>query len=415
MIHARVWESIHVSPTERNLATDAAFRRQAREFAKSLRLQQSATMRAGKIAAEWLEHYSRTRNAEILANALFSVTGVRVTGRTLRNYRDIYLTAELYKSRSRRKKSGNDFHFQTVASTHLLVVARADLTDAQKIRVINAIEMKRLTVSKTKALVARTVVEANRQSAAVNMPRTGPRVIQGDAIDIVAQTAPDNIHHLMVDWQWDNTGVWRESMAAGPVHRPDDPIDHLCRYLEAARPHLNKNGIVWIFSKATAFPGGQLGLPWAVQKTANRLNLRYCSEFISPHRVAGYRNTDSFLATAHTPIHPYVTTEFDLGQMEHASTVGRPWTSPNHVSQHSSGKPHHPYEKPVELFENLIRLGVPGGLVFDGFAGSGSSAVAAIRSGCSYLGAEMQPHFVRIANQAIANAIADQGTTICAS
>lgn len=95
--------------------------------------------------------------------------------------------------------------------------------------------------------------------------------------------------------------------------------------------------------------------------------------------------------------------------MEFATTVGQPRTSPNHISQLAPGKERHPYEKPVELFEDLIRLGTPGGLVFDGFSGSGASGVAAVRCGCSFFGAEIQRNYVQMANRAIADAIAQCG------
>ena len=63
---------------------------------------------------------------------------------------------------------------------------------------------------------------------------------------------------------------------------------------------------------------------------------------------------------------------------------------------------------PVGVFEDLMRFGTPGGFVFDGFAGSGASGVAAIRCGCSFLGAEMQSYYARLANHAIAGAVAEK-------
>lgn len=392
-----------------SLVKNPVFRKQARSFAKWYSLQRTAALEAGKIAAEWMERYSRTRNAARLADALFDVTGVRVTGRTLRNYRDIYVTAEMYRQRSRRAKSGNDFHFRHVGPTHLLAVARTKLPGAVKVRILNEIERENLTVLRTKARLAQLVIEAERAKQTVKCPRNGPRVVRGDAIDVVKTLPPRSIHQLFCDWQWDNSGVWRESMTAGPVYRPDDPIDHLCRFLTAARPQMRCACIVWIFSKATAFEDGQIGLPWKVQQVAHDLGLRYCSEYIAPHKVSGYQSKDSFLSTAHTPIHPYVPEDFDLPRMEFANTVGQPRTSPNHISQLTPGKERHPYEKPVELFEDLIRMGTPGGLVFDGFAGSGASGAAAVRCGCSFLGSEMQPQYVRMANRTIADAIARQG------
>lgn len=392
----------------KDLIIDPVFRKQARAFAKWHRLQRTAVLQAGKIAAEWLEHYSRERNAERLADALHEVTGVRVTGRTIRNYRDIYVMADLFRRRSRRPKCGNDFHICFATPTHLLIIGRAKLPDDAKVKLIREIDRDRLTIPRTKARLTELILQANRRKAAVTSRRDGPRVVKGDAIDIVKSVPAQSIHHLFADWQWNNAGVWREALTAGPVHRPDDPVEHLCGFLRAARSRMHRNCIVWIFSKVTAFEGGQIGLPFVVQQTAYELGLRYSSEYVAPHRIAGYHNADSFLATAHTPIHPFVPQEFDLPQMDFARTVGTARTSPNHISQLNPGKERHPYEKPVELFEDLIRLGTPGGVVFDGFCGSGASGVAAIRCGCSFLGSEMQSHYVRVANEAIASAVVEK-------
>ena len=168
---------------------------------------------------------------------------------------------------------------------------------------------------------------------------------------------------------------------------------------------MHRNCIVWIFSKTTAFDDGQIGLPWKVQQVAHDLGLRYCSEYIAPYTVPAYQSKNSFLSTAHTPIHPFVPEDFDLPRMAFTKTVGQDRTSPNHISQAKPGKERHPYEKPVGLFEDLIRCGTPNGFVFDGFAGSGASGVAAIRCGNSFLGAEMQQVYVQMANRAIAAAI----------
>ncbi len=61
----------------------------------------------------------------------------------------------------------------------------------------------------------------------------------------------------------------------------------------------------------------------------------------------------------------------------------------------------------MAMFEELLAMGTPGGLVFDAFAGSGAAGIAAVRCGHPYLGAEMIAHYVRAANRAIANALAE--------
>ena len=57
------------------------------------------------------------------------------------------------------------------------------------------------------------------------------------------------------------------------------------------------------------------------------------------------------------------------------------------ISQEAqSGQKHHPCQKPVDITERIIRTHTnPGGLVVDFFAGSGSTGVAAIRAGRSFI------------------------------
>jgi DNA modification methylase len=58
----------------------------------------------------------------------------------------------------------------------------------------------------------------------------------------------------------------------------------------------------------------------------------------------------------------------------------------------------HPTQKPLLLCERLVKhFSNPGDLVFVPFAGSGSECVAAARLGRRYLGAELNPEYVKIA------------------
>ena len=57
----------------------------------------------------------------------------------------------------------------------------------------------------------------------------------------------------------------------------------------------------------------------------------------------------------------------------------------------------HPTEKPIGLLLDLLKIGRPGGMVLDPFAGSGTTGAAALRSGCSFLGCEMSAEYHAIA------------------
>ncbi len=60
--------------------------------------------------------------------------------------------------------------------------------------------------------------------------------------------------------------------------------------------------------------------------------------------------------------------------------------------------------KPIKLMQWLCALvgGQPGSLILDPFLGSGTTGIAALREGFSFLGCEMSPAFVRIAEARIA-------------
>jgi site-specific DNA-methyltransferase (adenine-specific) len=69
----------------------------------------------------------------------------------------------------------------------------------------------------------------------------------------------------------------------------------------------------------------------------------------------------------------------------------------------------HPAEKPVELLEKLIiKHGRKGDLVLDPFTGSGSTAVASRHLGRNFIGFDLNPDYVKIANQRMQEARENQ-------
>ena len=64
----------------------------------------------------------------------------------------------------------------------------------------------------------------------------------------------------------------------------------------------------------------------------------------------------------------------------------------------------HQTAKPVELIQYLIRTySNAGDLVFDGFAGGGSTCIAAIREKRNFIGIELDDEYFRLANERIIN------------
>lgn len=84
----------------------------------------------------------------------------------------------------------------------------------------------------------------------------------------------------------------------------------------------------------------------------------------------------------------------------HSHSDGRVWDIPGSHSKPRQN--HHPTVKPVALMQWLCRLITPpGGLVLDPFTGSGSTGIAALREGFSFLGIEREADYVEIARARI--------------
>jgi site-specific DNA-methyltransferase (adenine-specific) len=79
----------------------------------------------------------------------------------------------------------------------------------------------------------------------------------------------------------------------------------------------------------------------------------------------------------------------------------------------SDRKSGHEAEKPVELMRRAIRLLVPAGsVILDPFAGSGTTGVAAIAEGCSFIGIEREATYVAFARKRIVDAQAQTALAV---
>lgn len=79
----------------------------------------------------------------------------------------------------------------------------------------------------------------------------------------------------------------------------------------------------------------------------------------------------------------------------------------------STSSNHHPTVKPTALMAYLCRLVTPpGGVVLDPFMGSGSTGKAAIREGFQFIGCEMSPEYMAIAQARIAYELKHQGEPV---
>jgi len=80
------------------------------------------------------------------------------------------------------------------------------------------------------------------------------------------------------------------------------------------------------------------------------------------------------------------------------------WSKTHMKSNHQPVHNNHPTVKPLALMRYLCRLVTPpGGLVLDPFCGSGSTCIAALLEGFSYIGIDKDAKFVEIARARIAH------------
>jgi DNA modification methylase len=74
-------------------------------------------------------------------------------------------------------------------------------------------------------------------------------------------------------------------------------------------------------------------------------------------------------------------------------------------TEHQPTANHHPTVKPIKLMEYLIKLVTPkGGIILDPFMGSGSTGVAAVALGYTFVGIEMDPEYMQIAEKRVKGA-----------
>lgn len=79
------------------------------------------------------------------------------------------------------------------------------------------------------------------------------------------------------------------------------------------------------------------------------------------------------------------------------ATYNSVWQKKNHI--------YHPAVKNAECLSWLIQISsLPGELVFDGFMGTGSTAIAAAANGRDYLGAEIKPEYFEISKKRLEEA-----------
>ena len=101
--------------------------------------------------------------------------------------------------------------------------------------------------------------------------------------------------------------------------------------------------------------------------------------------------------------------EITATTMKQTTTVNAGFRYPTRIIEFNQERGLHPTQKPVALFEYLIKTYTqPGEIVLDNCAGSGTTAVAALNTGRLFIGIEKEPKYVEIARKRLEQAQAQQ-------
>lgn len=201
--------------------------------------------------------------------------------------------------------------------------------------------------------------------------------------------------------QWDQKipliPLWEQYQR---ISKPDSPIilfsqGRFSAELILSRPDLWKYNLIWKKNR----PCGHLN--------ANRMPLRQHEDILVFYQKLPVYHPQMTLCPPeqreHSPRIVKRTTNHCYGNMRPTPARISDWKYPTSIinipKEHNVGVSYHPTQKPVKLIEYLIKTYTDeGDIVLDSCMGSGTTALAAIRTGRHFIGFETEKEFFDTAN-----------------
>ena len=170
--------------------------------------------------------------------------------------------------------------------------------------------------------------------------------------------------------------------------KPYIPLNGLVSALATDLGLLMRGEIIWVKGKGA---GGSCA--WGSWMSANNPTLRDLHEYILVFSKQCFNRVNKGMST--------------ISREDFMAATTSVWNIP----PESARRVGHPAPFPVALVERLIHLYTyEGDIVLDPFMGSGTTAVAAIKSGRRYVGYEINPEYVSICNDRISG-LSDKSLT----
>ena len=237
-------------------------------------------------------------------------------------------------------------------------------------------------------------------------------ILHGDCLDIMPTIPDASVDMVLADLpygvtqnEWDKVipfdRLWSEYRR---VTKPNAAIvltatQPFAAQLVASNPKMFRYDLIWRKNKSTGF------------LNANRMPLRqHEAILVFYRRLPAYHPQKT---TGHTPVHSFTKHTSDgtnyrqtkQGFRGGGQTDRHPTSviDISVVNNDSNGKVH-PNQKPVELFEYLIRTFTDeGAIVLDNCIGSGTTAIACLNTCRHFIGIEQDAKFYRLAEERIFN------------
>ncbi len=248
--------------------------------------------------------------------------------------------------------------------------------------------------------------DALKASLAFDDPKHHLRIYQGDCLDLLAQIPPSSVDLVFADPPYflSNGGITCHAGKMVSVNKgswdksrgPNGNHEFNLQWLAACQRVLKPNGSIWVSGTAhvihsVGFAMQQLGfkllndISWVKPNPPPNLSCRY---FTHATETIIWAAKDK--KSRHT-FHYKLMKETNRGkQMKSVWEIKPPETW-----EKKFGK--HPTQKPVALLERILLASTnEGDLVLDPFSGSGTTALAALRTGRVFRGIELDPKWVRV-------------------
>jgi site-specific DNA-methyltransferase (adenine-specific) len=231
------------------------------------------------------------------------------------------------------------------------------------------------------------------------------RVTQGDCLEVMRLIPDKSIDMILCDLPYGTTACKWDSVI------PFEPL-----WAEYERVIKDNGAIVLTASQpfTTVLANSNLRLfryawVWEKEQGVNFLMAKKQPLKVHEDVLVFYKKQPTYNPQM-TKGKPYVSGKGDSGEVtgrvKKVQTKNEGTRYPRSVIKFNREVGLHPTQKPVDLFEYLIRTYTnEGEVVLDNCIGSGTTAVAAINTNRQFIGIEREPEYVELANKRIKEAL----------